>query len=146
MTATNHVLTGALIGLTIHQPVIAIVVALISHFVLDAVPHYGDEDHVHRHFKIVLICDMLLASGCLVVLFVLQPVNWQLAIVCGITAASPDLMWLPMWLNELRRLPRKPYGFIKTFHKNIQLFERPTGAYVELVWAVAAVCALAKIT
>src|SRR6476469_9807431 len=102
MTATNHVLTGALIGLTVHSnPVLAIILALISHFVLDALPHYGDENHIRKKFIVVLSYDLLLASMILISLVVMRPMYWQLTIACAIAAACPDLMWFPMWIREI---------------------------------------------
>ena len=40
MTAPNHALTGALIGLTISNPALALPLAFLSHLVCDAIPHY----------------------------------------------------------------------------------------------------------
>lgn len=41
MTATNHALTGAAIGLLVGEPLIAVPAAIASHFICDALPHYG---------------------------------------------------------------------------------------------------------
>ena len=41
MTITNHLLAGSLIGLTVAQPALAIALAFASHFVMDALPHFG---------------------------------------------------------------------------------------------------------
>lgn len=144
MTATNHVLTGSLLGLTLHQPLLAVPLALLSHFVLDALPHYGDKNHVHDHFKTILMLDMLIASMVLVALILLRPAYWQLGLVCGIVAASPDLMWLPMWLRELKNKRPKFENIILRFHKNIQWAERAHNYPVEVVWFVAGLFLLAK--
>jgi hypothetical protein len=40
---TNHVLSGALVGAVAPGPASAFVVGVASHFVLDTVPHWGDE-------------------------------------------------------------------------------------------------------
>ena len=45
MTATNHALSGALIGLAVMQPILALPLAFVSHFMLDAVPHFGFDEH-----------------------------------------------------------------------------------------------------
>lgn len=41
MLVTNHVLSGALIGYAVPDPVASFVVGVFSHLVLDAVPHWG---------------------------------------------------------------------------------------------------------
>ncbi|MGZ4664927.1 MAG: hypothetical protein ACXV5Q_07740 [Frankiaceae bacterium] len=41
MLVTTHVFAGALIGLASPDPASAFVTAAVSHFVLDAVPHWG---------------------------------------------------------------------------------------------------------
>ena len=42
MLVTNHVLVGALVGLAAPGPVSAFVGGVVSHAVLDVVPHWGD--------------------------------------------------------------------------------------------------------
>lgn len=44
MRAINHTITGATIGALIQNPVIALPIALISHLVLDIIPHSGDKN------------------------------------------------------------------------------------------------------
>ncbi len=145
MTATNHVLTGALLGLTIHQPLPAIALALISHFILDSLPHYGDTNHVMKRFLIVLSSDMTAASLLLMTLAVIQPPHWQLSLICAIVAASPDLMWLPGFTRDLRGMAAKPKGSIQQFHKNIQWGEKRQNYPAEIVWAGVCVLLLVKI-
>ena len=41
MVITNHVLAGSLIGIGIKEPTLAITLAFVSHFVMDALPHFG---------------------------------------------------------------------------------------------------------
>ncbi len=145
MTATNHVLTGALVGLTIHQPFATIPIALLSHFALDALPHYGAKNHTGRHFKVVLLGDTTIASILLLVLIILQPAHWLLAVLCGIAAASPDLMWLPGWLRELTLAQKRKPNLILRFHKNIQWGEKPQNYSYELVWASICLFGLVKL-
>lgn len=148
MTATNHVLTGAMIGLTVQQPAAAIVLALISHFVLDAIPHFGDlhkwTKRTSRHFKLVLAVDASLSLAILVLLGFVQPANWVLAVVCAITAASPDLMWLPHYIDDLKGRASKHFNIVENFHSKIQ-YEWPRGIVVELLWAFGMAGLLAKL-
>ena len=64
MTASNHVAAGALIGAVIN-PWLAAPAAVTSHFVLDAMPHYGYEGERELKrlklslFRLVLIMDVI---------------------------------------------------------------------------------------
>ena len=49
MLLTNHVLSGAVIGALARRPVPAFAAGVASHFVLDAIPHWGDWES-KRHF------------------------------------------------------------------------------------------------
>ena len=135
MTASNHVITGALIGAVIGNPV-AIPVAFLAHFALDALPHFGLDEHTDRKFLLVLSADAGLASALLLVIAVLQPANWPLIFMCGIACASPDLMWFPRWVREIRGKKPKPLSLIARFHARIQWAERQRwwGVLCEVMW------------
>jgi len=136
MTATNHVLTGALIAAIVRNPVIALPAALLSHFVLDALPHFGMTSHTTKKFIKVLIVDIVLASSFLFYLILHRPDLWQLLVVCSILAASPDLMWFPRFVQELKtgKTSHMPFDPITRFHRDIQWFQRPIGLIVEMAW------------
>ena len=54
MTGTNHALSGAVIATFLPAPV-AIPVAFMSHFVLDAIPHFSvdkEKKNSHRIYKL----------------------------------------------------------------------------------------------
>jgi len=94
MTITNHVLAGAIIGLTVSNPVAAIVLAFASHFVLDALPHFGyagpkgyAEALQHRLSYAVAIVTAITSVAVLV--FLALQGEW-FAIITGFIAASPD--------------------------------------------------------
>ena len=147
MTATNHVLTGIVIGSVIHQPLLALPIAFLSHFVLDALPHYSDEriTLVDRTFLYILFSDMCIAAGFLAILVIAMPINWPVLLVCGVLASSPDLMWLSPWLQELKGIKPKPFGLIRQFHSKIQWCTKPWGIGVEAAWAVGSVTLLVKL-
>lgn len=143
MTATNHVLTGAVTATFITNPIIALPVAFLLHFVLDSLPHYGNRalspaDAIifkkSRKFMAILFSDMAVAASFLLSIAFIQPDNWLLIIACGIACASPDLMWLPRWLNEVKGVKNRPLNKIESFHKNIQWGERPWGWILEIAW------------
>lgn len=136
MTGTNHVLTGVAIGLAVHQPALAIPAAIASHFVLDALPHYGSDSHSTKRFLYILAADGAVIMAILLALAIGQPEHFGLAIVCGLLAASPDFMWLPNFLRDLsdhhtRRLYDNP---VTKFHKRIQWAEKPYNWPYEFVW------------
>ena len=143
MTATNHALTGAAIGLLVGEPLIAIPVAIISHFVCDALPHYdakipGTGRIASKTFRNYLIAEAALCLLIVLVLCILQPQNWLLASVCAFAAAAPDFGWINKFVKARRGVVHKPNLFSR-FAENIQWFHRPIGGVVELAWAVAAI-------
>lgn len=139
MTATNHVITGIVLASAIKQPAIALPLAFISHFILDALPHFGNHKLTHgkiQNFSIYLAVDMAVAASLLMVTFFLAPQGWQAMLAAGILAASPDLMWIPKYVSMLKSKPEPKKNWIKNFHSRIQ-HESPSGAIVELVWFFA---------
>lgn len=145
MTVTNHMMTGALIALVVKQPTLAIPLALISHFVIDAVPHYGygslppSERDGQKHFLGKQIADTYFALG----LFWLVPYllrNHQTSFItsiCMLVAFLPDAVWSYQYVRAQRRGFYGERNWFTRFHKAIQWCERPWGIYVELIWFVA---------
>jgi hypothetical protein len=139
VTATNHVLTGAVIALVIKQPAAALPLAVASHFVLDSLPHFGNHPkvpHTSTAFLYILASDAGMAAAVLLTLFVVLPGHGLLAIACGILAASPDLMWFPNFVREVTGRKLKKPDPITRWHKRIQRYELPWGMYIEALWFV----------
>lgn len=146
MTATNHALTGAIIGLVVGQPLIAVPAAILSHFVCDALPHFKVNlpDKVLLKisgFRNYLIADASLCVLLVAVLAILQPQHWLLASICAFLATSPDLLWVNKYLKNRRGQHWKRSSFAR-FAGGIQWFQRPIGAVVEIAWFIAAVIIL----
>ncbi len=135
MRAINHTVTGALVGATLGNPAIALPAALLSHLVLDVIPHSGGgkDSHKTSWFKIELAIDAALSASFLLVVALLRLPEWPLLVACGILGAAPDLWWLPYWVWELQGKPRK-FDRIGQFLAKIQWYERPWGYAVEAVW------------
>ena len=131
MTATNHVVTGMLVATFINNPLIALPVALASHFALDAIPHFGFPT-ISKKFVIFYSADIGFAASILAATLLLQPAGVWLLLVCGITAASPDLMWLH-YLVVKREQFNKKWPAIVRFHSKIQT-ERLRYIVVEAAW------------
>lgn len=135
MTGFNHTLAGSIIAVLVPAPFVPLV-AFMSHFVLDAVPHFGNlswaPDHGDRSFSrkfvLLLIGD---AIGCFASLFFawwLFPDKWLIITIGAFFAAGPDFLWLIdgkiKWL--------KPFFRFATW---IQWGERPWGWTLEIVYA-----------
>jgi hypothetical protein len=137
MTATNHVIAGALIANLVKQPFLAVPLALVSHIFMDALPHFGWKEHTSGTFAKILFADMFCAGLVLLALVAWHPDNWLLMTACGIVAASPDLLWLYYLMYELRAEP-KPHGPLAHFLARIQWSETITpGLPIEFGWLVS---------
>lgn len=146
MTATNHAVTGALIGLIVGQPWVALPAAFLSHFVCDAIPHFDPsmptEQWIRtKRFRNLLITDGSLCIILVLVLAVTQPMHWLLASFCAFLATSPDLFWINQFVTTRRGNVWRPNGFSR-FAATIQWFTAPIGAVVEAVWFVSGLALL----
>ncbi len=149
MTLTNHALTGALIGALTHNPAIALPAALLSHFVCDALPHFGPGKQAKRYLKSALfahtlLIDVLACIGLAVVLVVVKAPNWPLLVSCAFLATLPDLGWLPGYIrvrNGKQFIARHQPTWLR-LAAGIQWFERPIGLVVEAAWCLGALILL----
>lgn len=150
MTATNHVLTGAVIALAVKQPALAIPLAVLSHFLLDALPHYGVESGTIFDYRKKTITRYITPiDGALTILVLLwlgfflnTGVSNALLVLCAFAAYLPDVLWLPTFVKELRTQVWEPHGWFRKMHQKIQWRERPWGIYVEFVWAICMLLAI----
>jgi hypothetical protein len=142
MTAINHALTGTVIGLLVGQPLLAVPLAVGSHYVCDVLPHFGTglpdkvvlkSDRYRNYLAVETGLCLLLVVG----LAGFRPQHWLLAAICAFAAAAPDLLSINKYL-AIRRGRRWQPGRYVRFASRIQWFERPIGAVVEVAWFVAA--------
>lgn len=139
MTASNHTITGVVVASFITNPIIAVPTALISHLVLDAIPHFDwfdEKDLKSKRFNALLLFDAALAGSVLLNVFMFRPEHWVLMLICGVVAASPDLLSLPRWVNNLRGVPEPEPGPVRKFLKRIQWAEFRLGWIIEVVWFI----------
>ena len=142
MTATNHAATGALVAVLINRPLIALPVAFIMHFVMDAIPHFGlnipsiTQRNKDKIFKRVLIGDIIIAGLLLIILpLLLSPeYNWWLVFLCSFACMAPDLVWGWRLYFELKNKTERAKSWFSKFHATIQWRETPVGAFVEIAW------------
>lgn len=141
MRAINHALTGTAIGLLVADPVVAIPLSFVSHYICDIIPHYGmdlpeSEELNTKTFRVLLLADFCLCVLVVLILAVYRPHHWLLAAICAFVAASPDLASVKRYLNARRGKPIKYNRYIN-FATSIQRFEKPIGAVVEIAWFIA---------
>ena len=144
MTITNHILAGAVIGLAVKNPAVAVALAFASHFVMDALPHFGYAGRkgyaeVLRHNLSYLVAVVTLVTTLAVIAVLALHGQW-LAIFAGLVAASPDAAGLYNWLAYEKR-GKRATGLLELFHvkfhRQIQWCERPWGIIVEVAVFVA---------
>jgi hypothetical protein len=88
---TNHVLSGALIGARARGPGQAFAAGVVSHFVLDAIPHWGKWG-TRRRFLRVAVADGLVSLAVAGAIAAASPSAQRPAVLAGMAgAALPDL-------------------------------------------------------
>ena len=91
MFVTSHVLAGALIGRALaRHPVGAFGVGVVSHFAMDACPHYGDEavPTMSPEFLRVARCDGCCGLAAMVVAAGISPRPARRAVVAGMLGGA----------------------------------------------------------
>ncbi len=146
MRAINHALTGAVIAVVVPHPVVALPLAVISHFVCDVIPHFDTpwlQGMASKRFKAALLIDASLCVLLVAFLYGASPNNWLLPSLCAFAAASPDFTHVPKWLAAVRGKTHQ-ISWLEKFHSNIQWFQRPSGIAVEIPWAAVMIFVLLK--
>ncbi len=146
MTALNHAVTGAVIAVLVKKPALAIPLAVLSHYVCDAIPHFGihEHDHAKRNASLLFrLISSLSAIGTLMSLAIVpyhrfQGVGWITLVACMLAAALPDVVWVPMYIREITSKQVKVMGKFNHFHQAIQWYEKPLGLSVEALWLFSA--------
>jgi hypothetical protein len=148
MRAINHTVTGAIIGAAVVNPWVALPAALLSHLILDVIPHYDDKrvSHSSVRFKLELLVDAALSAAFLLSLALLQPAHWPLLAACGVLGAAPDLWWFPYWVMELKTGKAPVFDRVGKFLGRIQWSQTPPGIIVEVVWLIGALYVFFVIT
>ncbi len=115
MLITNHVLSGALVGALAPGPVSAFVVGVASHFALDTVPHWGDQDE--SVFLRVAVSDGLVGLTAMSVIAWTTPRARRARVVAGMLGACAPDADKP---SELF-FGRSPFPFaLDQWHRDIQ--------------------------
>jgi len=106
MTATAHALVGTVIAAKVGNPALAIPIAIASHYICDAVPHwdtgYDREIKSKQRFVLESMADVILGFVLSVVLifFVFPSTNYLYAFLIILMAQLPDWTNVPyLFLN-----------------------------------------------
>lgn len=138
MTGLNHAATGALVAAAINRPILSLPAALLSHFVIDVIPHwnYKVPGGIKGRQK-VMVLDLFLSLGLLVILALTVNAQPWVVFVGGLLAISPDTMWMRFFITGKVDFAGKPGSLInrvRKFHLWIQISETRWGILVEAVW------------
>lgn len=135
-------LTGAVLAVTLRNPLLVVPFALLSHFLLDTLPHFGvlasdtPERNSHPLFRKVLHTDIILAVLALIVLPILlhDVVHWFVVVLGMLAAWVPDTVWISHFIHDHKGWERKAPHWLTRFHQKIQWFEKPPGLITEIAW------------
>ena len=148
MTATGHALIGTVIAAKIGNPVLAVPIAIASHFLADALPHwdtgYHRESKSKRKFFIESFLDVIvgfLLSYALIIGF-FPSTNLSYAFLIVIMAQLPDWLTAPYLFFDMKFAPFCwVYNMQKKFDTTLDL---PWG-FINQVAAVTAVIIFGRI-
>lgn len=130
MIALNHVLAGTAIGLAVRRPELAAPVAFLSHFVLDASPHYIYGKFGTKRFVYTWIADAVLSAAALAAIALAAPELAFATIVGGVFAELPDVFWVHYHMHG------KPKHWFYELHTKIQWSQTERGLFYELGYLV----------
>lgn len=130
---TPHIIVASAIAVKTGNPVLALSLALFSHFVLDEVPHWnphittkeGDIKIIDPKSKKIIIIDssIALVTGTTIALSMLPAVGKTILILaCCFMAVLPDLAEAPyIFLNYKKEYLRKLVFFQKKYQFNTNI-------------------------
>lgn len=141
MTATSHAITGAAIALVIKEPILALPLAFLSHFVCDMIPHIGIKDYNERlenkrKAHTIYVIDLTLLTLFVVVLVTLgAPL---IVYGCIVLAGLPDVVWAYRYFlkEKMGAVKPGPANFFTRFHQKIQWSESlRIGLVIEIIYS-----------
>lgn len=136
MTGFNHAAVGGLIATVLPLP-IALPLAFASHFVLDALPHYGIPHHDRdksRTWRAIGVIDFI-AAWVIIGGLAAYWQHWEI-FIAGLVAASPDFVWVARIFRTKSFNLSENQSKFNRWHARIQRFERPWGIYLEVPLAM----------
>jgi hypothetical protein len=106
MLTASHSITAGAIGMAIGDPVLAFLLGIVIHFLLDAIPHWDTTDEGELTFRqwAVVFFDLFIALA-IIFLLIRPEISWRSPFIWGaIGGVLPDFFDLnPLWKNAFRR-------------------------------------------
>lgn len=144
MLALNHAASATVIALSITNPILAVPLAFVSHFALDALPHYSAREHFGLgtgKYYLPIIADIVATVTFTIMAMRFWPGHGGLILACIVAATAPDYIW-PLNLTPFGK--KYLSGFF-AFHLGIQRYESARGIYIEAGWFAATVVLLSRL-
>lgn len=135
MIAANHYLVGVASAAAFKNPLLALPIAFMSHFALDALPHFGVKFSEKRG-KILMSASIF--DVAIIIIAVLLTLHnypaWY--VLSGFVAVSPDFAWIYRFVfkEKFGKLPHPPKNKFNDWHARIQRFESTPGGIVEIIF------------
>ena len=146
MFSLIHAVAGCLIGNYFNSPLLVVILAIISHFVLDIIPHWDGfydkvlfetKGHININNKAlyVQLLDALIALAFIIYFIVSIPSKGIIIFIGAIASLSPDIVKLGFF-TPLRN-DKFYMGYLK-FHSKIQKeVSWQLGAFIQAVILIA---------
>ncbi len=140
MTATSHALIGTVIAAKIGNPALGIPLAIISHFIADAIPHWDTATNGNGKFKLErnvfynTIADISLGFilSYLLIFFLFPQTNLLYAFILIIMAQLPDYLTAPYYFFAIKNpLFKSMYRFQKIFDRKL---DKPWGIITQIIF------------
>lgn len=120
-------LTGTAIAVALREPLLVAPLALMSHFILDAIPHFDHPLYQYgsRYFTLIMAADGVVSVGTVTLVMLALPHLAGVIALGALFAIMPDFLWLYYYTHG------RPQWWFFRFHTKIQWYERPPGILVE---------------
>ncbi|MBU0598494.1 hypothetical protein KKF61_05930 [Patescibacteria group bacterium] len=137
MLLLSHTLTGAVIGQKIDSQAIIIPLALISHFILDHIPHWNyDVPDKYDGWTFLKTLPDIISSAIVYLTFIfIFPDQW-LNITLGVGfAILPDLITLSKYISGLKKI----FYYFNWLHTKVQAdiekgYKRTVGLFIQTIY------------
>ena len=120
MIATCHILTGAAIAVKTQNSALGLVLAFLSHFILDFIPHKEyNVDFKHKFWKFSLLDILKITLDVLVGILIILAINKSIIISLagGFAAIFPDIIGPLLLAMPKNKVSEAYYDFhIKKIH------------------------------
>lgn len=134
MTATGHAIIGTVIAAKVGNPALAIPLAIISHFIADAIPHWDVATHRKQKTKGNLIIEAFsdvilgLVLSFLILTLFFPTTNLTYAFTMILVSQGPDWLTAPYYFFGIKSF-KWAYKLQKFFDKDL---DKPWGIITQI--------------